>query len=141
MLFPIESNAGASDHLQILLADDNRIEQKIAERMFRDAGYEVDVVSNGFEVVQAVRLKPYDVVLLDEHMPNLNAYGTTSRIRTLPALWKQPWIIVCADSDVDLQRTGIDDVLRKPYSETALNTVLSRVQHVGRQRQRKPIGF
>lgn len=124
-----------ADFLRILVADDNVIEQKITARMFSIMGYHADVVSNGFEVVQAVRLRPYDVVLLDEHMPALNAMETASRIRTLPALWKQPWIILLGDNhraQKDYKKTGIDDAVTKPLNEEKIWQALARVQHVGK---------
>lgn len=124
-----------ADYLLILLADDNIVEQKIARRMFHKMGYEVDVVSNGFEIVQAVRLKSYDVIMLDEQMPALDAFETSIRIRTLPALWKQPWIILSTtDTAVDINRyrkAGIDDAIRKPFDEARLWKMLARVKHVG----------
>ena len=124
-----------ADFLRILVADDNIVEQKIAARMFSIMGYPADVVSNGFEVVQALRLRPYDVVLLDEHMPALNAPETATRIRSLPALWKQPWIILLCDHQeggIAHPSSAIDDVIPKPINEAKLRQALERVQHVGR---------
>ena len=122
-----------ADYLRILLADDNIVEQKIAERMFRFMGYDVDIVSNGFEVVQAVRLKQYDVAIIDEIMPYMNACGTAKRIRSLPALWKQPWIVL-STSDVNYTFTpqnacSFDDFICKPFDEDVLWQLLARVPH------------
>ena len=130
-----DDNQPAS-YLRILLADDNIVEQKIAARMFQDLGYNIDVVSNGFEVVQAVRLKRYDVVLIDEGMPELDAFETASRIRRLPALGKQPWIVSLV---MDAHQTfkakhkeaGINDLLNKPLNEEMLWEALGRIKLEG----------
>ncbi len=126
---------GSAGKFYLLVADDNVIEQKITERMLFGLGYDVDVVSNGFEVVQAVRMNPYDVLLIDEDMPDLDVYATAQRVRRLPALWKQPWIIaitfephhftkeVCKES-------GINDFITKPLSVDKLATALGRVDEV-----------
>ena len=85
--------------------------------------------------MQALRLRPYDVVLLDEHMPALDAPETAKRIRSLPALWKQPWIILLCDHQeggVPHTIQAIDDVIAKPINEAKLRQALARVQHVGR---------
>ncbi len=123
-----------ADYLLILLADDNIVEQKIAQRMFQKMGYDVDVVSNGFEIVQAIRMKSYDVIILDEQMPALDAFETSIRIRTLPALWKQPWIILSTTDTADKNRyrkAGIDDAICKPFSKESLMKMFARVKHVG----------
>ena len=130
-----EQPLAPADSLSILLADDNVVEQKIAARMFLDLGYTIDVVSNGFEVVQALRFKPYDVVLIDEDMPEMDAIETATRIRKLPALEKQPWIISLA-VDVDQTLTdeyriaGVNDLLNKPLNEVVLWAALGRVSSV-----------
>ncbi len=135
---PANQNAGylsrPADYLRILLADDNIVEQKIAERMFRVMGYDVDVVSNGYEVVQAVRIKQYDVAIIDEDMPELDACGTAKRIRSLPALWKEPWIVL-ATNNADYtfsskNACGFNDSICKPFDEDVLWKTLSRVPHL-----------
>lgn len=122
----------------LLVADDNIIEQKITERMLFGLGYDVDVVSNGFEVVQAVRMNPYDVLLIDEDMPDLDVYATAQRVRRLPALWKQPWIIAITlqpnhfTEDV-CRESGINDFITKPLSIDELAAALGRVDEVPRK--------
>ncbi|MEM8487609.1 MAG: response regulator [Bacteroidota bacterium] len=124
-------NRKPAAYLRILLADDNILEQKIAERMFRVMGYEVDVVSNGHEVVQAVRFKPYDVAIIDEEMPALDACGTAKRIHSLPALWKQPWIVLSTNNAdytfVTDNACGFNDFICKPFDEDVLWQTLARV--------------
>ncbi len=127
-----QSSAGK---FYLLVADDNIIEQKITERMLFGLGYDVDIVSNGFEVVQAVRMNPYDVLLIDEDMPELDVYATSQRVRRLPALWKQPWIIAITHepnhfSKEVCKESGINDFITKPLCRDALAAALGRVDEV-----------
>ena len=58
--------------LRILLADDNRVNQKVGKALLEKLGYRADVVSNGLEVLHALELQPYDMVFLDVQMPEMD---------------------------------------------------------------------
>lgn len=120
-------------YLRVLVAEDNVVDQKIISRMFKHMGYQVDVVSNGYEMVQAVQIKRYDVLFIDECMPEMNALETAAKVRKLPALWKQPWIVIMSagwESVVlSAYSSEINDTIIKPLSEDELWIALTRVHH------------
>lgn len=104
------------EELSILLAEDNLINQKVAQSIFKNIGYEIEIAKNGAEAVEMMSLGKYDVVFMDLLMPEMDGYQATSQIRksghTLPI------IAMSADED-DITRkaafeAGMNDYVRKP---------------------------
>jgi len=119
------SPSGGPNVGRLLLAEDNLINQKVAIAMLSSAGYRVDTVVNGAEAVQAVASEPYDAILMDCQMPELNGYEATVAIRNLKGPTRfTPVIGVTAGArEEDRKRclaAGMDAYIAKPLAKDAL---------------------
>ncbi|MGX6603540.1 ATP-binding protein [Micromonosporaceae bacterium Da 78-11] len=116
--------------LHILLAEDNPINQRVAELMLTRRGHRVDIVDNGEGAVRAVRVIAYDLVLMDVRMPVVDGLEATRRIRADPPRHGPPRIVaLTANATVDDQAAGraagMDGFLAKPIQESGLDVVLA----------------
>ncbi|MCA9900498.1 MAG: response regulator [Ardenticatenaceae bacterium] len=127
--------------LRILLAEDNAINQKVALRMLERLGYRADVAGNGLEVIEAMLQRPYDVILMDVQMPEMDGVKATIHIRKELINRKQPYIIamtanaLAGDRETYLN-TGMDDYVSKPVRVpelvAALQTCYSKIKRTNR---------
>jgi|HubBroStandDraft_1064217.scaffolds.fasta_scaffold00142_2 two-component system sensor histidine kinase/response regulator len=111
--------------LQVLLAEDNVINQKLVRAILVSAGHRVDIATNGAAAVEAVRNGGYDVVLMDVHMPVLDGAQATAQIRALPTPQSRTTVIaLTAHAMVGAKEVylaaGMDDYLTKPINPTSL---------------------
>ena len=115
---------------RVLVAEDNAINQKVFSILLRETGAEVDVVSDGAQALAAQRSKPYDLILMDLHMPVMEDWEATRQIRRLQQ--RQP-VIVAATADVvggvreKCRDAGMDDYLSKPFTRDQLLKVVRGV--------------
>jgi PAS domain S-box-containing protein len=110
---------------RVLLAEDNLINQKVAVAMLSGAGYLVDTVLDGAAAVLAAAARPYDVILMDCQMPDLNGYQATAAIRAQEGADRHtPIVALTAGArHEDRERClaeGMDGYLAKPISKDAL---------------------
>ena len=130
--------------LQILLAEDHLVNQKLMIMILQQLGYQIDVVNNGLEVLDAQRKKPYDVILMDVQMPEMDGITATQQICQTWAPGDRPYIVAMTANAMrdDRQRcleSGMDDYITKPVCLEALMQVLSKCQpHSGAQSQSQP---
>ena len=118
--------------LRVLLAEDNLVHQKITLRVLHRLGVRADVASNGAEAVEAARAAaataPYDVVLMDVHMPVMDGFEATASLRALP-LVRQPYVVALTGSSVGAyvrsgRASGMDAFVSKPITADHLSAVL-----------------
>ena len=72
--------------VRILLAEDNAVNQMVMQKMLNKLGYHADVVANGKEVLSSLELQPYDIILMDVQMPEMDGFETARAIRKLLAV-------------------------------------------------------
>lgn len=117
--------------LSILLAEDNRVNQKVATMMLRKIGYTADIANNGQEALEACRERNYDIVLMDIQMPVMDGLEATREIRDLTEDLHQPWIIALTanattgDRDQAIEN-GMNDYLAKPVKVEDLRGVVEK---------------
>lgn len=107
--------------LRILIAEDNKINQIVLQRMLERLGYRADVVGDGHEAILALERQPYDVVLMDIQMPNLDGGMATQRIRQRWASAERPTIIAMTAYALKGDRErylalGMDEYISKPIA-------------------------
>jgi CheY-like chemotaxis protein len=132
----IDSELGARHPLAILVAEDNVVNQKVALALLRKLGYRADVVANGAEVLETLRARRYDVVLMDSLMPEMDGETATRAIRRDWPMARQPRIVaMTADAMAgDRERylaAGMDDYVAKPVRIEELERALRRVHRLG----------
>jgi CheY-like chemotaxis protein len=130
---------GALDHklikrkICILVAEDNPVNQKVAQALLGKMGLQSDVVANGREAVNALQTTPYDLVLMDCQMPEMDGYEATSKIRQLGSKALNPSIPIIAmtalamlgDREKCIQ-AGMNDFIAKPVLRRELVGTLAR---------------
>lgn len=118
--------------LRILLAEDNPVNQRVAQSMLERLGQRADIVANGREAVQALQQICYDVVLMDVLMPEMDGLEATREIRRLLPAGQQPYIVamtanaLAGDRERCL-RAGMDAFVAKPIRLQRLAEILSRL--------------
>jgi two-component system sensor histidine kinase/response regulator len=117
---------------RILLAEDNVINQKIAIAVLEGLGYRCEAVANGKEVLEALSTIPYDLVLMDCQMPEMDGYQATEILRQneKPDVRDLPVVAMTANAmSGDREKciaAGMDDYVSKPIDKMALKAVIEK---------------
>lgn len=117
--------------LKILLAEDTAMNQKVAIHMLKKLGYDADVVENGVEVLEALKNKSYDLILMDLMMPEMDGLEATRRIYQDFAGDKRPTIIAVTANVLPESReacfaVGMNGYITKPFYLETLAQVLEQ---------------
>ncbi len=121
--------------LRILVAEDNKVNQMVALRILEKLGYRGDIAANGLEVLDAVQRQPYDVILMDMQMPEMDGITATREVTQLFQGLKKPRprIIAMTANAMESDRqlcldAGMDDYVSKPIHLEELVRALRQCQ-------------
>jgi signal transduction histidine kinase/DNA-binding response OmpR family regulator len=119
--------------LRILIAEDNLVNQKVASGLLMRLGYRPDVVANGIEVIEAINRQPYDLILMDIQMPEMDGVATTSHIMEQWTTKDRPTIIAMTANAMQGDREkylslGMQGYISKPVNVEELIDALKKVQ-------------
>jgi len=121
---------------EVLVAEDNLVNQKVALKFLKTLGYAVDLVNNGQEAVEALRRHPYKLVLMDIQMPVMDGLEATQVIRRAqaagePGFAREIRIVAMTANAMTGDRelclsVGMDDYISKPLRPDAIKSVLTK---------------
>ena len=127
----------SSRPLKILLAEDNKINQKVAVKTLESFGHKVDVVENGYEAIDKYRDNDYDLIMMDLEMPEMDGLEATRAIRKMEQDFflkglnrkKVKIVALTAHSTTDdktrCQVAGMDDYISKPFRQAEMLRALT----------------
>lgn len=132
-----ETNTASGHPLRILLAEDILVNQKLALRLLEQMGYRADVASNGIEAVQSIARQPYDVILMDVQMPEMDGLEASRQICAKYPRGERPRIIAMTANAMQGDRemcleAGMDDYISKPIRKNELIKALLNSNQVQR---------
>ena len=126
-------NSQITSKIRILLADDNMTNQKVALAMLGKLGYQADAVADGKEAVKELEQIPYDMVLMDCQMPEMNGYEATGIIRSQNSnVLKHDVVIIAMTANATKEdkeeclKAGMDDYVSKPIMPSELAETLDK---------------
>ncbi len=119
--------------LRILLAEDNIVNQRVAQAILGRLGYKADIAGNGVEAVRALEDDNYNLILMDMQMPEMDGLEATRRIRANISPLRQPYIIAMTANAMESDRracldAGMDDYIAKPVRVNALVAALKKME-------------
>ncbi len=133
--------AGHPTPRRALVAEDSAANRRVLQTFLSAGGFEVDTVTDGHEVLDAVAASDYDIILMDVSMPGMDGIEATRRLRSLPGKGRTvPIVALTAHALEDVRAqclsAGMDAFLTKPVSKSALLRVVGQYL----ERRRDPEG-
>ena len=130
-----ESEVRGVQNLRILLAEDNVVNQKVALLQLQQLGYRADIAANGIEVLEALQRQPYDVILMDLQMPEMDGLEASRLIHQQWSPELCPYIIAITANAMSEEQdkcweVGMDYFITKPVKVSELAQALQQVRKI-----------
>ncbi len=131
---PFIANLATTFPCRILLVEDNIVNQKVALRILGRMGYDARVAANGKEAIAALQSEPFDFLLMDLHMPEMDGLEATRIIRQLLPAERQPLIVAVTaaalrEDEQACLAAGMDAYITKPIRLERMAEVLRTLYH------------
>jgi PAS domain S-box-containing protein len=131
----VYKNLSEQNPLAIMVAEDSPINQRVIVKMLMKMGYRPDTVADGFEVLQVLKIRHYDLILMDINMPEMDGITATKEIRRLWPAAEQPHIVAVTAFAMESDRetcleAGMNDYIAKPVLKKDLETILMKYSEV-----------
>ena len=115
---------------KVLVVEDNKANQLLMSMLLDDFGLDAEIANDGLEAIEAVKKSQFDLILMDENMPNMNGIEATKQIRALKDIEQIPIIAVTANAlKGDKEKfieAGMDDYLPKPIDAKDLQNIIRK---------------
>ncbi len=126
------TNEKEVNNARILLAEDNHLNQEVMREQLDVLGFNIEVVENGLQALDAIKQNTYSLVFMDTHMPCMDGFAATEAIRTFEQEQRRPPVPIIAlttDTSANIeahcQRVGMNASMAKPFSIDDIENVLS----------------
>jgi two-component system sensor histidine kinase/response regulator len=120
--------------IKILLVEDDKVNQMVANALLSQMGLKVDIAENGLEALEKLEEAEYDMVLMDIQMPVMDGYEATKRIRSNPR-WSNLPVVALTGHDMSEHRLkgnqcGMNDHLNKPVNPHELLAIITKYVNI-----------
>jgi len=126
-----DNNVHSLKDVHILVVDDNRINQKITQKILEKRQFRCSLADNGAQAIELAMKHSYDLILMDIHMPEINGIEATKAIRKFNA--NIPILALTAveldEMRVKIMSSGMNDIILKPYDVSEFLTTVLRNLH------------
>lgn len=126
--FNISNSLSNKKHLKILIVEDNKINQMVTKKLLDKSEHKCKIAENGLEAIKLVEKHHFDLILMDIHMPIINGFEASKKIRELGIL--TPIIALTASDKNEILNemaiNGINDVLVKPFEIKDLQIIIEK---------------
>ncbi|OGH00421.1 MAG: hypothetical protein A2600_10360 [Candidatus Lambdaproteobacteria bacterium RIFOXYD1_FULL_56_27] len=128
--------------IKVLVVDDSLGIRLLARKLFRNLGYDVEVVEDGFEALEKLAAAPFDLAVIDWSMPKMSGLELLGRLRESDRFAKLPVLLVTAEEEPDQLlgaiKAGADSYMTKPYDAAKLKEKIDRIFEFRDQRKNRP---